>query len=305
MSIDFGETDLGRELYKLRLRRDAQRMLAREETAAGWLTAKFRTPSELYELADEEPAWRVKDLWEQGHTALLFSEAKAGKTTFVHNLLRCMQTGESFLGMEVVPPNGNIVVYDCELAEPTLARWLRKLEFTDGKIHFATMRGRERHLDFRDALCRELLCRELEQFQPISMLVVDPIGAVLQSLGISENDNTEVGNLLRHFNGFVRDDLRAEQALLVHHCGHEYDTFHPRGASAFKDVPDVLWSYTINEMGNARLLNTRGRIDPIKDLPVAMDENHKLNVTTLFEDDVVARFEDSMPRVGNARTGHR
>jgi transcription termination factor Rho len=73
-----------------------------------------------------ETAWRIADLQAAGHRVLLAAQFKAGKTTFVVNVIRSVVDGDPFLNRYVVSPiEGTVALFDFEMSGRQLDDWYR------------------------------------------------------------------------------------------------------------------------------------------------------------------------------------
>ncbi|NKB87070.1 MAG: AAA family ATPase [Acidobacteria bacterium] len=58
----------------------------------------------------------VEGLMHRGDRVVISAQAKAGKTTFLHNLVRCLADGGKFLGRwEATPARGTVALIDTEM----------------------------------------------------------------------------------------------------------------------------------------------------------------------------------------------
>jgi len=65
----------------------------------------------------------------------------------------------------------------------------------------------------------------------VAVLIVDPIGPVLQALGVNESDSTEVGAVLWALDALVHE-AGASELFVIHHAGHDGER--ARGTSGFE-----------------------------------------------------------------------
>jgi hypothetical protein len=96
---------------------------------------------------DVDAQYRINDLWPTGGNVLLAAQYKAGKTSLVANLLRSLADGQPFLGKFGTTPPQRITLFDDELDERMLRRWLRDQGIRNqSAITLASMKGRPGHL---------------------------------------------------------------------------------------------------------------------------------------------------------------
>lgn len=214
--------------------------------------------------------YRIEGLWPSKGKVLLTAPYKAGKTTLVGNLVRCLVDGDPFLGRPVFElgdqPGGfdvtpladgrRVALLDFEMTDLALQEWLRDQEIRNpDRALVQLMRGQG--WDPRDDVVRARWARVLREAD-VEILIIDPIAPVLHGLGIDENSNTEVGGLLT-----ALDKLAAEagvtEMLISHHTGHAGER--ARGAATFLGWPNAFWEMTVDEGrdGLRRGLSARGR----------------------------------------------
>jgi hypothetical protein len=206
--------------------------------------------AELLAEPDDAPVYRVDRLWPTGGNVILAAQRKAGKTTLAGNLIRCLADGDPFLaqagpvtlvgreGFDVTPFDGAVALLDLELDRRMLRRWLRDQAIgkTD-RVLAESLRGRVHLFDVLDDDRRQQWAEYLAQ-AAVRVLILDPLGALLDSYGRDENSNSDVGPVLA-----ALDALKAaagiDELLIVHHFGHGPER--SRGASKLRGWPDVEW----------------------------------------------------------------
>lgn len=258
--------ELGQLVHRLRLRRQATRLLDAEERPP----SAPPTSTTLRDLLAEEPAgskYRIDKMWPAAGKILITAPKKSGKTTLIGNLLRCLTDGAPFLnsatfsghqGFEVAPLDGRrIMLLDFEMTRDMLREWLvdQRIQNLDA-VEVELMRGRT--WDMRDDEERRRWASYLRQLN-VGILLVDPIGPVLHGLGIEENSNSEVGALLTALDRLCRE-AGVNELACVHHAGHGADQ-RARGASAFLGWPDAIWELKrdTEDTANRRFLSAEGR----------------------------------------------
>lgn len=265
-------TDLDVAVARLRVRREAARLVDAEERPPP-------TPPGSTSLAAllAEPAattrYRIEGLWPSGGKVLMSAPAKAGKTTLVGNLVRCLADASPFLaspevtpgqwrvaaaGHAVAPLEGRrIMLLDFEMTRDMLRTWLRDQQIANtAGVEVELMRGRT--WDPRDDAQRAAWASYLAE-RDVAVLIVDPIGPVLNSLGVDESSSSEVGRVL-----WALDALCAAAGItelfVVHHAGHDGER--ARGTSGFEGWPDAMWTLVRDkslEGAGRRALRAAGR----------------------------------------------
>lgn len=218
--------------------------------------------------------YRIEGLWPSGGKVLLTAPAKAGKTTMVGNLVRCLADAAPFLaapgpvpagaflvqaaGHAVEPLDGRkIVLLDFEMTRDMLREWLRDQRIANlAAVEVELLRGQV--WDPRDEVTRAGWAAHLRGLGA-AVLVVDPIGPVLNALGIDESNATDVGQVLWALDALVRES-GASELFVVHHAGHEGER--ARGTSGFIGWPDAIWTLVRDkslEGAGRRALSASGR----------------------------------------------
>lgn len=214
--------------------------------------------------------YRIGQLWPSGGKVLMSAPAKAGKTTMVGNLVRCLADATPFLasphvapgdwkvagaGFQVEPLAGRrIMLLDFEMTRDMAREWLRDQRIVNlDSVHVELMRGRS--WDPRDDTQRRAWAAHLRSLN-VGVLVVDPIGPILSALGVNEKDSTEVGAVLWALDALVRD-AGCSELFVVHHTGHEGER--ARGTSGFEGWPDAIWTLTRDRNGGQRAFSASGR----------------------------------------------
>ena len=206
------------------------------------ISSRLPQPVRLDELLaepDEEVVYRVGRLWPAGGRVVIAAQRKAGKTTIMGNLLRCLADGDAFLDRyEAVPVTGTVFHFDTEMPRSMLKRWLRDQGIRRADlIHVELLRGRVTSFDILQPAVRAEWAA-LIRSAGTEVVSFDCIGPVLAALGLSENDSSEVGTFLVAFEQLLEQAGVAEAALF-HHMGHAAER--SRGASRLRDWPDAEW----------------------------------------------------------------
>jgi hypothetical protein len=229
--------DVQARMHHLRVDRIARRLLDIEE----------RPPEELPELPqlrfDEllavpaEPVlYRIDQLMPIGSRVLLVAQMKTGKTTLTANLLRSLIDGEPFLGYDVAPTSGQVVLIDTEMASNMLRRWLEQIDIMrKAALTVVTLRGRVQAFDLRQ---ERVFAHWVQQLRALScsVLVIDCLKPILDHLGLDEN--RETGMITTPLTRLMIE-AGVSELILVHHAGHNGER--SRGDSALRGWPEVEW----------------------------------------------------------------
>jgi AAA domain len=224
------------ELRRLKIRDEAQRQHRIER--AGPLV--LPTPVLLTDLLaepDEPTRYRIDGLLPVGGRVVLAAQFKAGKSTVIGNLVRCLADGGEFLGSHLVnPAAGRTVLVDNEMPRETMRLWLRDqgINYTD-EIAVIPTRG---NVSSFDILSPEVRARWVEMIRGYGpgVLILDCLRPVLDALGLDEN--SDAGQVLVALDE-IAERTGATELIVVHHMGHLNER--SRGSSRIRDWPDVEW----------------------------------------------------------------
>lgn len=250
---------LAAEVERLRVRRQAERQLREEEAAATWRQPPWR-PTLTAELAipDEPVTYTVEDVLPTGGNVLLTAQFKAGKTTLVNELARCLADQDKFLGRFATHTGGRIALWNYEVDARQYRRWLREAGFTHtDRVTVLNLRGYRMpvsHARIEDWAVEWLTTHNT------AVWVVDPFARAFVGSGSSENDNTEVGNFLDTLD-VIKERAGVGELVLSTHTGRmeqERGAERARGATRLDDWADVRWLLTRDETG-ARYFRGTGR----------------------------------------------
>ena len=229
-------TALATEVNLQRIRRQARRLLDAEDRPP------IRAP-EVLTLAERlarprEPVTYRIDGWQPtGTRVLLAAQFKAGKTTLVGNVARCLLDGHRWLGQYAVAPvAGTLVDLDFEMSPNQLDDWMADQHITnDDRMVPIPLRGNAGAFDILDDKRRAEWAGKLTQLG-CQYLILDCLRPVLDSLGLDEH--RDAGRFLVAFDALLAE-AGVGDALVVHHMGHVAER--SRGDSRIRDWPDVEW----------------------------------------------------------------
>lgn len=238
----------------LRIRRAAQELVAREALAE----APVLPPTNLADFLaepDDDVRYRVDRLLPTGGRVVFAAPNKAGKTTTIGNLVRCLVDGGSFLDEFEVERAGRVVLLDNELDPRMIRSWLRDQAIVNtDAVGVLSLRGRLSGFNILDPVVRAEWAQALG---PADLLVFDCLRPALDALGLSEDK--DAGRFL-----VALDELIAEagvqELVVVHHMGHSNER--SRGDSRILDWPDALWKIVkenAEDHASARFFSAYGR----------------------------------------------
>jgi hypothetical protein len=238
----------------LRIAQAARELVAREALAE----TPVVTPTNLTDFLaepDEDARYRVDRLLPTGGRVVFAAPNKAGKTTTIGNLVRCLVDGGQFLDEFKVEPAARVVLLDNELDPRMIRSWLRDQAIgnTDA-VGVLSLRGRLSGFNILDPVVRAEWAAAIG---PADLLVFDCLRPALDALGLSEDK--DAGRFL-----VALDELIAEagvqELVVVHHMGHTNER--SRGDSRILDWPDALWKIVkLNpeDHASARFFSAYGR----------------------------------------------
>lgn len=245
--------EIAGEVHRMTIRQEAARRVAARAQSDPW------PPDELAALldeADEDPEYRIAGLLPTGAHAVLAAAYKAGKSTMVGNLIRCLVDGAPFLGRYAVNrPAERVLLIDFELDKRTLKRWLRDQVITcTHRVDVLSLRGQASSFNILDPATRKQWARRLEG---ADVVILDCLRPAMDALGLDEH--REAGKFLVAFDELLAD-IGAEEAVIVHHMGHDGER--SRGDSRIQDYPDVTFKILREEKddpASARYFSAYGR----------------------------------------------
>jgi hypothetical protein len=222
------------EAERIRLRRDAQRLVAGEGRAVPGVALSL---GDLLAQPRQAVRYRIEGLLPTGGRAVLAAQRKAGKTTMMTNLVRQLADGGMFLeAFQVNRPAGRIGLLDFEMTQQQLVEWLDDAKIVnDENVWVMLERGRASAFDILDDHIRADWAERLRALNT-SVLIVDCLRPILDSLGLDESH--ESGRFLVALDALANEAGIGEM-VLVHHAGHNGER--SRGDSRLRDWPDAEW----------------------------------------------------------------
>lgn len=192
--------------------------------------------------ADEELEWLVNDLFLAGGSSLIVSSPKAGKSTFVSNLIYSVSRGDKFLGKDTKKCSG-ILLYTVDETKQ-----IGQARFQKMGSQFPGLRVVSDPLSVGDA---KKIKRQIERFSP-GLIVFDTIEKCLKP--DDSNSYSEVvkklGELISFANG------KGAHVLLIHHTNKRTDgtdLTKIMGSQGFAASVDTVFSLTGSGNSSRRL----------------------------------------------------
>lgn len=194
----------------------------------------IQTLQKFLETPDEDATYRITDLWPTGGNVLLAAQYKAGKTSMIANLLRALADEQPFLGKWKAHPAQHITLFDDELDERMLRRWLRDQGIHNTtRIHVVSMKGRLATFNILNARTR---ARWADLMRGSDLIILDCLRPCLDALGLDEH--RDAGKFLVAWDS-LKKEAEVSESIVVHHMGHGQER--SRGDSRLLDWPDVNW----------------------------------------------------------------
>lgn len=256
--LEFGPPDsaLAREAERIRIRREAIRILDRQEAER-----QFRAPpsggtlAELLEEDQEPLAFSVYDLHPRGANTLLGASFKAGKTTLLLSLMKSLLDGERFLDLySVDPAEGRVAFWNYEMDKRQFRAWARNLDIKNpGRGCQLPLRCEV--LDLLTPVAEDWAVRWLQENQ-VSTWIIDPFARAYRG---EENSNSDVAHWLETLDVIKRRAGVADLFIATHfgRGDQKRGEERSRGATRLDDWADVRW--TLVKDRDRRYFSANGR----------------------------------------------
>ena len=247
---------LMREIARLRLQREARRIVEAEERPP---VVKPEVMTLRERLARPLPptTFRIDGWQPAGSRVMLAAQFKAGKTTVTGNLARSLVDGDTWLDQYKVDPiDGTLVVLDFEMSAAQMDAWLGDQGIrNDDHIVPIPMRGNAAAFDILDPARRTEWATELRRLG-CAYLILDCLRPILDALGLDEHH--DAGRFLVAFDALLAE-ADVPEAAVVHHMGHTGER--SRGDSRIRDWPDVEWRLVrqSDDPASTRFISAFGR----------------------------------------------
>jgi hypothetical protein len=250
---------LALELHQQRARRQAKRILDAEEAPPLRTPPWVPTLADELALPDEDVSYRIAEVLPSGGNVLLTAQFKAGKTTLINHLAKCLADGQPLFGLlDVTRLSGRVSIFNYEVSRAQYRRWLRDVA-PEHPERVALLNLRGYALPLIDVETTEWTVRWLAE-RETEVWVLDPFARAAMGSVTSENDNTEVGRLLEHLD-VIKERAGVRELILPTHTGRaefEEGQERARGATRLDDWADVRWFLTKDDEGQ-RFFRATGR----------------------------------------------
>ncbi|UQB90884.1 MULTISPECIES: AAA family ATPase [Mycobacterium] len=230
------DNEVRRRVDQYRLDDEARRVYrALRIRQAGIIPTPGVDLDDFLNVKDEDAVYRIADLLPMGGRALLSAQQKAGKTSLIAALIRSLADETAFLDRYRVQSVQRVSLFDTELDERMLRRWLRqqKIRNRRGRVRVHPLRGKLSTFDFRDPSLRQHWLAELRGSE---FVILDCLRPVLDSMGLSEDK--DAGQFLVAWDELL-NEAGVDGCVVAHHMGHNGER--ARGDSRLLDWADVNW----------------------------------------------------------------
>jgi hypothetical protein len=240
---------LGTEILKQAHRHRAGEIMAElrdAQTDTVWNDGLLST------MSDAEVEWRCDGLLAQGGRLLVQAQYKAGKTTMLLNLARCLATGGHFLGrFDTTPVEGNVGYLNYEVSEALFLRWARQVGVPLDRLYVNNLRGMAN--PFRNERDLERLADRLLEHEVYS-LIVDPYARAFNG-----DDLDRTGPAVAFTNALDRLAELADlsEISIANHAGH--DAERGRNSTVLLDWADTILTLTKDKDTDLRYVKAIGR----------------------------------------------
>lgn len=262
------EQEVAAELRKALVREEVKHRLANQGQAP---VPETESLADLLAEPDEPVYYRVEGMMPLGGRTLLAAQAKAGKTTLVGNLVRCLVDDDLFLDTAFVMPAKRVVLLDDEMSREQIKRWMRLQGIKNaGAIDLVSLRGKVSTFNILDPRTRSMWAKKIAG---ADVLVVDCLRPILDALGLSEDK--DAGRFLVALDALA-DEAGVTDVVLVHHMGHGAER--SRGDSRLLDWPDANWEITRldkDDKTSGRFLSAWGRDVEVQEAELVFDPTTK------------------------------
>jgi RecA-family ATPase len=261
------------ELKNLRTREEAKKRYKLEQETAD--LSLFENSINLYEafqLPEEAPQWRIKDLLMVGHITTVTAPAKAGKTVLQVNRVKSFVDGNALFGryQTVTPVTGNVGVWNFELNQAQMHEWFRKKGIINThKIIVVNARGANLFIQNENVLEAAI---KWANDNDIEILEIDPLQAAFFGSVNSDEDAASYINALQR----LQKETGIKDIILTTHMGHgaktNVDAERTIGSARWEGFPDNMWIYKRDHNnGMSYLRIDKGRMESVPEFGLSCD----------------------------------
>jgi len=243
------------DLEKERKRRRVRRTIDAEEISSR-PPAPIVSAAEFLASSEPDPAWLIEDLLYEDSSVLFPAVAKAGKTTFLINLIRSLTSGDPFLGEFAVSSPMVVTYCNLEMSPGLMRKWLRDLRLSHpSRLRIANWRGCPPNLSLPEV--RQSLIAELRGSQ---VWIVD----TWSKLFPGDENSTSESLAFRRVLDEIAESAGVRTLIVAHHMGRiatrgewKDGDEHGRGSSSLDGAFDNVW--ILLREGDTRVFRSSGR----------------------------------------------
>ena len=275
MGTDHLEREIAREMERLQVREEASRRFRERKNPVNFADVPRLTLAELLERDLGEEQYVVDQLWPEGGKVLFAAPPKAGKSTLVGNLIRCLADGGKYLDRFDVAQVERVALVDTELSYRILQNWLRDQEIQNpDRVELYPLIGQAGGFDL---MSDAKLDAWAEALKDVDVLFLDVLSPVFTAMGVDEN--TETGPFLDRLTELKRK-ANIGALMVVHHTGHEGTR--ARGDSRLMGWSDANWvlrPVSPGQPDSVRLFHVTGRDAALAETPLKY-ENRRYSIAS-------------------------
>ena len=222
---------------------------------------------ELQHLKAEPVDYLVDELIGAGKLTMISGRWKAGKSTFIGDMIRSIAMGQTFLGRKT--KMSKVMICSEETADVFGRRYEDAEAAAKQNVLVSPMYRRPTKAEYKKTCS---LLRQAMIKTGSNVLVLDTFMATTPM--DDENNNSEAQVFMQILRNEILEGSSERTIIMVHHCGKEGTE--ARGASAISGATDcnVVFDYngTAGDQSNDRRVSARGRF-PTKDMLVTYDQD--------------------------------
>jgi hypothetical protein len=206
----------------------------------------------LTTMTEAEIAWRCDGLLAQGGRLLVQAQYKAGKTTMLLNLARCLADGGYFLGrFDTTAVKGNVGYLNYEVSEALFLAWARQVGVPLDRVYVNNLRGMAN--PFRNERDLERLADRLLEHEVYS-LIVDPYARAFNG---DDLDRTGPAVAFTNALDHLAELADLSEISIANHAGH--DAERGRNSTVLLDWADTIVTLTRDKDTDLRYVKAIGR----------------------------------------------
>lgn len=247
------------EVERLFLRDRARAYIDEQMVRAEWTPPADEDDFSIRLLTTEpEMRYAIDGVLPENGNAMIFAQYKTGKTTFVMEAVRSLVDRSPFLGTYGVNTEGNVALWNYELAADMMDQWLSDVDLIHPeRLRLLNLRGRRIPLHTKPG--QQWTIDYLKR-REIRTWIIDPAVRAMIGWG-DENDNNAV-TLFTDMLDEIKEKAGVSELIIAHHTGRTemvQGEERARGATRWDDWPDSRWILTKLQGQDTRFIRMLGR----------------------------------------------